>query len=791
MILHTSTRMAMCLGACLVVWCSCGGQVAWGQGLPEDTLARLKAATVLIKVKGKSGEKTGSGFLLARRDADGAVVTNAHVVRDEEGAGVRITCVFRSGTSDERIVGARLSCVDETDDLAVLAVPGPDLPEPLDIATEVNVIETLPVYVLGFPFGEGLSTGLRHPAITISQGTISSIRRDAGEEIAVLQLDGGINPGNSGGPIVSATGALVGVSVAKLHSTEIGFAIPKPKLMKLLAGQLNSVKILRAALEPDHVSFYFEVGLKDPLSNIREVVVLSTPMSKTEVKPTGEIVPAIGPIVEGMQEDNLKVDTGMARGSVILKRGEGGERYLFQIRWTNRDGLAFFTAAAEIHPDRERFVFEGPSKIEPMDDLSDGDGPKGDKLDETQIVMPATISRAILGGAGRYLIVHLGIQSQAIVVDLISHKQVLTLDAASDSLLAANLDLLFVVSPFENRADRWSLTDLKKAGTVQLPFPGQVRAIAMGHASAGPLLVFWVESIEPLSNGYFSVVDPQSMRSELLSKPSARQRSGMPQSRNARDDVRLRAAANGSAFAVWDVSSSPMGVEVLFPGRFPLSVYSHTTLGYLLPGADGSILCTSEGLLSIDLVRKRSSTPCLPGANHEFYLTISSDIIQICRSADGSVEKSISPTEKFLDGKGLTPGPLPFDQRFHLIPQLNLLVLIPPTSDRLILASVPLGGSGFEDRSSGKKSARKRSVKPEADKEAKAKVEVEEPFRTWTDDSGAFSVSARLESADKEKAHLRKSDGTLISVPLARLKRADRDYVDRFRSKMLMPDAKK
>lgn len=727
---RTSSWMAILLLAFLIAWCGGGVPVLLGQGVSEDTLARLKAATVLVKVKGKSGEKTGSGFLLARPDAGGAVVTNAHVVRDEEGAGVRITCVFHSGTADERIVGALVACVDEADDLAILAVPGPELPEPLDIATEVNVIETLPVYVLGFPFGEGLSTGDRHPAITISQGTISSIRRDIRDDIALLQLDGGINPGNSGGPIVNATGALVGVSVAKLHSTEIGFAIPKPKLMKLLAGQLNSVKILRAALEPDHVSFYFEVGLKDPLSNIQEVVVLSTPMSKTEVKPTGEIVPAIGPIVEGMQEDNLKVDTGMARGSVILKRAEGGERYLFQIRWTNRDGLAFFTAAAEIHPDRERFVFEGPSKKGPMDDLSDGDGPKGDKLDETQIVMPATISRAILGGAGRYLIVHLGIQSQAIVVDLISRKQVLTLDAATDSLLAANADLLFVVSPFESRADRWSLTDLKKAGSVQLPVPGQVRAIAMGHASAGPLLVFWVNGVEPLSHGYYSVVDPKSMHSELLCNFDQPHQPGMPKRRMARDEVRLRAAANGSAFGVWDANHSPMGVEVLFPGRSPLAVYNHTTMGYLLPVADGSSLCTSEGLLSIDLVRKRGTTPCLPGANQEFYLSISSGDIQICRSADGSVVTSITPTEKFVDGKGLTPGPLPFDQRFHLIPQLNLLVLIPPTSDRLILATTPLGGTGFSDRNGGTKSSRKRRAEPDADRKAKAKEEIEEPFRT-------------------------------------------------------------
>jgi hypothetical protein len=783
--------MARFLFAILIAWCGNGDSNLWGQGLPEETLARLKAATVLVKVKGKSSEKSGSGFLLARRDAGGAVVTNAHVVRDVEGAGVRITCVFHSGTTNEHTVEADLVCVDEADDLAVLMVPNPKLPEPLDTATEVNVIETLPVYVLGFPFGEGLSTGKRHPSITVSPGAISSIRRDEREEVALLQLDGGINPGNSGGPIVSATGALVGISVAKLHSTEIGFAIPKPKLMKLLAGQLDSVKVLRAEFAPDHVEFYFEVALKDPLSNIREVVVLSTPKSATEARPAGEIEPAKCPIVEGMQVDTLTVETGIARGPVVRKRADGGERYLFQIRWTNRDGQVFYTAAAEIRTDRERFAMERPERKGPVDDGADGERPKGDRAEETQILLPATISRVLLGGAGRYLIAHLGIQSQAIVIDLTLGKQVLTLDAPADNLLAANSDLLLVISPYENRVNRWSFAEPKKSRTGQLPFPGEVRAVAMGHASAGPLLVFWVEGIEPLSNGYFSVVDPQSMRSELLSNPSARQRSGMPQSRHARDDVRLRAAANGSAFGVWVTSHSPMGVEVLFPGRFPLSVYSHTTMGYLLPMADGSGLCTSEGLLSIDLVRKRSTDPCIPGASPEYFLSISGHDIQVCRAADGSVVERITPTEKFFDATGLTPGPLPFDQRFHLIPQLNLLVLIPPSSDRLILAAVPLGGTGFSDRPDGKPSGRKRTAETDAEKKAKAAEERDEPFRTWTYDSGKFSVSARLEAVDKENVHLRTWDGRLITVALVLLKRTDRVYVDRFRSKTLMPDAKK
>ena len=241
-----------------ILICSCGSGVRtlWGQGLAEETLARLKSATVLVKVKGQSKEKTGSGFLPARRGAHGAIVTNAHVVRDEEGARVRIQCVFHSGSADELIVPARVVCRDETNDLAILRVPGRDLPDPLDTETEVNVIETLPVYVLGFPFGEVLATSERHPAITVSQGAVSSIRRDQRDEIALLQIDGGINPGNSGGPIVSASGALVGIAVAKLQLTEIGFAIPKPNLMRMLVSRVESIAVRREARDrPGHVRF--------------------------------------------------------------------------------------------------------------------------------------------------------------------------------------------------------------------------------------------------------------------------------------------------------------------------------------------------------------------------------------------------------------------------------------------------------------------------------------------------------------------------------------------------------
>ena len=54
---------------------------AWGQqALPARELARLKAATVYVKVKHGSLEASGSGFVVKRIGADHYVVTNHHVV---------------------------------------------------------------------------------------------------------------------------------------------------------------------------------------------------------------------------------------------------------------------------------------------------------------------------------------------------------------------------------------------------------------------------------------------------------------------------------------------------------------------------------------------------------------------------------------------------------------------------------------------------------------------------------------------------------------------------------------
>jgi S1-C subfamily serine protease len=152
-----------------------------------------------------------------------------------------ITSVFWSGTRKEQSRRAQVVASDRKRDLAILKVTGcTDLTNPIDMNRSLNLQETMPVYVLGFPFGKILATNKGNPAITVGKGSISSIRRDERDEVALVQIDGALNPGNSGGPVVDTQGRLVGVAVATIKpelGSGIGFAVPAGKLSALLQGK--------------------------------------------------------------------------------------------------------------------------------------------------------------------------------------------------------------------------------------------------------------------------------------------------------------------------------------------------------------------------------------------------------------------------------------------------------------------------------------------------------------------------------------------------------------------------
>ena len=194
----------------------------------SDLVASTLPGVVSITVSIDGGHGAGTGFILS---ADGAIVTNAHVVADARD--IRVT--FHDGSSaPATVVG-----VDRTDDLAVIDVDRTGL-HALPLGNSASLRVGQPVVAIGNALA---LTGTP----TATEGIVSAVDRsidtDDGEHLAhVLQTDAAINPGNSGGPLLTLDGRVVGInSAGSSNAQNVGFAIAidtaKPIIDQLAAGK--------------------------------------------------------------------------------------------------------------------------------------------------------------------------------------------------------------------------------------------------------------------------------------------------------------------------------------------------------------------------------------------------------------------------------------------------------------------------------------------------------------------------------------------------------------------------
>ena len=150
----------------------------------------------------------------------------------------QVDVVAHSGEPEELKLTGEVVAVDRTNDLAVLRVPADaNLPKPLAVDATASLAETQKVYIFGFPLGQELGKN-----ITVSESSISSLRRNEAGEMHQIQVNGGMHPGNSGGPVTDARGVVIGVSVAGIRGTQINFAIPGDYVRRLLDGDIGGTE---------------------------------------------------------------------------------------------------------------------------------------------------------------------------------------------------------------------------------------------------------------------------------------------------------------------------------------------------------------------------------------------------------------------------------------------------------------------------------------------------------------------------------------------------------------------
>ncbi len=180
----------------------------------------------------------GSGFFVT---SDGLILTNKHVIADEQAS---YTVITNDGKSFDATVMAR----DPVNDLAILKVNIKDAPTlPLVDSSQIEIGQQ--VVAIGNSLGQYQNT--------VTSGIVSGIGRsitaggsDGSEQLeGVIQTDAAINPGNSGGPLLNLAGQVIGINTAiDQQGQSVGFAIPANDASKALAGFQKNGKIARPFL---------------------------------------------------------------------------------------------------------------------------------------------------------------------------------------------------------------------------------------------------------------------------------------------------------------------------------------------------------------------------------------------------------------------------------------------------------------------------------------------------------------------------------------------------------------
>lgn len=255
------------------------GGWGWGFGMPQQSETQELRAT-------------GTGIVMSD---DGYIITNAHVIYENEeyncGEAVEVSVVF----SDETEHDAKIIAYDTETDLAVLKVNETGLtPAEFGNSEDLRVGEL--VIAVGNPLGFDLFG-------SVTSGIVSAKNRkiDINEKsMTLIQTDAAINSGNSGGPLLNSCGQVIGINSAKMSSSYgsatvegLGFAIP-----------INDAKVII----DDLINYKYVKG--------RPQIGIST-VDVTESVSRYYDIP-LGVFVQSVQEGGAADLAGIQKGDVII-----------------------------------------------------------------------------------------------------------------------------------------------------------------------------------------------------------------------------------------------------------------------------------------------------------------------------------------------------------------------------------------------------------------------------------------------------------------------------------------
>ena len=258
----------------------------------EEITPSVVHIAAIVKTGDRRNQVTGSGLIAT---AEGAILTNEHVVRDAEK--ITVSVPGRKRKYRARLVGA-----DRQTDIALLRIE-PDAPFTAARLSEGEVRVGQWVVAIGNPYGlDG----------TVSLGIVSAKGRNL--EIPELlndfiQTDALIDRGSSGGPLVDLAGRVVGIN-SRGQGRGIGFTIPIATAREVMA-QLEAGGIERGylgitlqALDRDLAE---HLGIPDASGVLVNHVVPGSPADRAGLE-MGDVLTRFGENpVEAEEEEDLGV----------------------------------------------------------------------------------------------------------------------------------------------------------------------------------------------------------------------------------------------------------------------------------------------------------------------------------------------------------------------------------------------------------------------------------------------------------------------------------------------------
>lgn len=352
----------------------------------ENLAEKVSPAVVQILATGYgagSDESSGASLLAQRRqsgsgvllDADGYIVTNAHVVAGARSLQALITFggAHAPGTSivkaKGKLVDARLVGFDSETDLAVLKInagPAPYL--------ELGNSDALKPGQIVLAFGSPL--GLEN---SVTMGVISAVARQLKPEdpMIYIQTDAPINPGNSGGPLVDTDGRVVGINTSIYShsggSEGIGFAAPSnivrnifQQIRKTGTVHRGEIGVSAQTITPVLAA---ALSLPQDWGVICGDVAPASPAERAGLS-TGDIIVAIdGKIVENARQFDVNLYRRTEEDSVALEVLRGSEKLTFHVQVIARqDERAKF--AGKLNPETNALPRLGIVVLEMDDDIA-------------------------------------------------------------------------------------------------------------------------------------------------------------------------------------------------------------------------------------------------------------------------------------------------------------------------------------------------------------------------------------------------------------------------------------